>query len=265
MHAHDLRRTSTYLRRRLPSALVDDVAQSAALEAWLARDRASHEGFVLGIARHEAADALRRERRERRREAAMAEIATADVGPVADATAQLAEIVDFVERRPELVAPLRWIVEELCGTSYEEIGKREGLPPATIRKRVSRLRRALVVAFAAALLALTGYALHAPRPAPMPAVAPAPTSLDGAYLVVGVESSDPRLRLLIGSTLTVRGDEITLRSLLDRSTTFHVSRAGDHVIVNDGAEPRAVDVRSAADGTLELSSQLGTMKLRPVH
>lgn len=254
----ELERTARYLRRRVPIGLVADLTQSTALQALESRSADVGPGFIVGIARHEAADAYRKQRRERRRDDVL-RLLPDRAPPIAEATAQLGEVLDFVAERPSLGAPLRWIVEELAGSSFEDIARREGIEPATVRKRVSRFRRLLTLAFAATILALaTVSASPAPAPLPNDAPAVAPTSLDGTWTVVGVHSDDPRAYALRGARIVVSGDQVTIEAL-GTTTVASLTRTGDGFVVAGTPEPIAIV--SSHDGTVELRSSRGSIEI----
>ncbi len=155
-----------FLRRRVPADLVEDVAQSTACEAWAARHNARGDGFLFGVARHEAYDAMRARRPREAAECSLGDATDAD-GAYADAvygdggaapatlvTAELVEVLDYVEARPHLHDPLNWLVREHVGDSFEDVAVEEGLSPAAVRQRVSRLRRELRAAFAVVTIVL---------------------------------------------------------------------------------------------------------------
>ena len=262
----ELQRTARYLRRRVPIGLVADLTQSTALQAIESRAAEMGPGFIVGIARHEAADAYRRQRRERRRDDALRLLPDL-APPIAEATTQLGEVLDFVAERPSLGAPLRWIVEELAGSSFEEIARREGIAPATVRKRVSRFRRLITLAFAATILALTTVsASRAPTPSASRAATPvrdaplpAAESLAGAWTVVDVQSDDPRAFALRGARLVVLGDKVTIDAL-GTTTVASLTRQGDGFIVAGTSEP--ITIASSHDGTIELRSSRGAIAIR---
>lgn len=257
----ELQRTAKYLRRRVPPGLVADLTQSTALEALEHRSNDVGPGFIVGIARHEAADAYRRRQRERRRDDVLRS-SPSSAPPVAEATAQLGEVLAFVAERPSLGAPLRWIVEEFAGSSFEEIARREGIEPATVRKRVSRLRRLLTLAFAATLLALTTVsAMRAPSQftQPTPSTEAAPASLDGSWIVVDVHSDDPRAFALRGARIVVSGDRATI-SALGTTTVVSITPRGDGFVV--AGTPETITIVSSHDGTIELRSARGSIELQ---
>src|SRR5262245_58871544 len=101
-----VRRLERFIRRRVPERLVSDVTQSALCEAWAARDRAEHAGFVFGVAKHEAFDARRREDLE-------APFDDGAVGAVAQPPAALlSEVLAYVARRPRLKRAMEWLLRE---------------------------------------------------------------------------------------------------------------------------------------------------------
>ena len=255
----ELQRAAKVLRRRVPAGLVADLTHSTALAALERPSGDVGPGYIVGIARHEAADVYRRQRRERRRDDALRMLPDR-APPVAEATTQLGEVLEFVAQRPSLGAPFRWVVEELCGSSFEEIARREGIEPATVRKRVSRLRRVLTLAFAATLLALT--TVSAIRPSTQssaPSTTAAPASLDGSWTVVDVHSDDPRAFALRGARIVVTGDRVTI-SALGTTTVVSLAPHGDGFVI--AGTPETITVVSSQDGTVELRSTRGSIELR---
>ncbi|HEX7601377.1 MAG TPA: sigma factor [Polyangiaceae bacterium] len=257
----ELDRTSRYLRRRVPAQLVEDLAQNTALEAWIHRERRGGPGYVLGIARHEAFDALRREKREHARRSHLDPEVQGDDRCVADAHAQLGEVFEFASQRPGLATPLRWILEEHSGTSFEEIASREGLTAAAVRKRVSRLRRALAAVFASAILAVGGASFWPRQDAAETFTAAVPQSLDGTYVVVDVHSEDPRAWLLRNGRVVARGDRIEI-TWLGQTWSSPITRTNDGVVVEIDGASEQLGVVSSPSGTIEITSPHGSLRLQ---
>ena len=215
-------RVRRFLARRLPASMVEDVAQSTACEAWANRERAEGHGFVFGIARNEAHDARRKEPRS----TCEALSDEDDHGHVAEATyvhAELSEVMSYVERTPRLQTPMRWLVAEHAGESFEEIGAREGVAPAAVRQRVSRLRRELRAVFAGILalaLGLCAWSVLAPVPrdAAVEVESVRMPLADGTWTILSLDSPDTQRgadaarSLLLGAKLEVvdgRGTLVT--------------------------------------------------------
>lgn len=129
----------------------DDDAADAGQEAMIAvaRGLGSFDGrsqfstWVYRIAVNASIDELRR--RSRRPTVGLDELSVADPAPGSDpeATADVVD-VDAALRRlaPDFRAVL--VLRELCGLDYAEIAEILGLPPGTVRSRISRGRAALV-------------------------------------------------------------------------------------------------------------------------
>jgi RNA polymerase sigma-70 factor (ECF subfamily) len=201
-------RVRRFLARRLPEHLVDDVTQSVACEAWANRASAEGQGFVYGVARNVAYDARQQESRVH-----VEPLDAAAHLHVADATfvsTQLSEVLSYVERTPRLSQPMKWLVAEHAGDSFEEIATREGLAPAAVRQRVSRLRRELRAVFAVALslaLGVGAWSLVASHPAAdAGAMSAARLPLaNGTWKVVAVDTRDPRFSVLDGCEVHLDG------------------------------------------------------------
>lgn len=179
----------TFVRRRVPASDVDDVVQTVLCEALASPSRptdpAELRRWLLGMARHKAADVHRRAARE------MAdELPDIPAGP---APHEARHMVDWAERQAASVrgaeTTLRWMAREGEGEKLEAIAADERLPAATVRQRVSRMRRwmrerwaaelALVAALAVVIVALVRWLRpkdgvpEAVVPEPIPS-APAP-------------------------------------------------------------------------------------------
>lgn len=155
-----------YVRRRVPESDVDDVVQTVLVEA-LASDRAPEEKgefrkWLTGVARHKIADHHRRSGRERPAE--LPDIETAPAPIEEHELARWAE--DQAKASKDGDATLRWMAREGEGDKLEHIAAEEMLPAATVRQRVSRMRRWMKerwlaeLAAAAAVLALLVYLVY---------------------------------------------------------------------------------------------------------
>lgn len=151
---------SEYIRKRVPESDVDDVVQTVLVEA-LASDRVPSEKaelrkWLTGVARHKIADHHRRAGRERPAELPDIETAPAPI--------EEQELARWAEKQARASkdgdATLRWMAREGEGDKLEHIAAEEKLPAATVRQRVSRMRRWMKerwlaeVAAAAAILTL---------------------------------------------------------------------------------------------------------------
>ncbi|GAB2853715.1 sigma-70 family RNA polymerase sigma factor [Actinocorallia aurea] len=132
-----------YVRRTVPQATVDDVAQLVFLELWRCRARfdpaRSLEAWVLAIARRRAVDVLRRESRHTGHNAPFSAAAgswdnTAAVGTAQDVRAALARL-PRVQREAVVLAHFGRLTQR-------EIADRLDVPLGTVKARTARgLRR----------------------------------------------------------------------------------------------------------------------------
>jgi DNA-directed RNA polymerase specialized sigma24 family protein len=175
-----------FVRRRVPASDVEDVVQTVLVEALAAEGRPQDEGelrrWLLGIARHKVVDHHRRASRER-----AAEIPDLPVGPPpveARALAQWAEKQAGASRDAKIT--LEWMAREGEGEKLESIAAEEKIAAATVRQRVSRMRRwmkerwlaELAAAAALAALALLLWRLfHKDEPIAVPEPRPEPSTI----------------------------------------------------------------------------------------
>jgi DNA-directed RNA polymerase specialized sigma24 family protein len=131
-----------YVRRRVSESDVDDVVQTVLVEALSSErvpdERTELRKWLTGVARHKIADLHRRSGREKPSE--LPEIETAPA-PVEEH-----HLVEWAEREAkksskDADATLRWMAREGEGDKLEHIAAEEKLPAATVRQRVSRMRR----------------------------------------------------------------------------------------------------------------------------
>lgn len=128
------------------AAEVDDVVQETYARAWQGLPRLREPdaalGFVCGIARHLAADAVRRARVMRRAPALAhgpAPLDPAELLAGAQTAALVAEALAALRERHRLILLMR----EVDQMSYGEIAAALGLPLGTVESRLSRAREAL--------------------------------------------------------------------------------------------------------------------------
>lgn len=139
----EIRRMLTdYVRRRVSESDVDDVVQTVLVEALSSErvpdERTELRKWLTGVARHKIADLHRRSGREK-----PSELPEIETGP---APVEEHHLVEWAEREAkksskDADATLRWMAREGEGDKLEHIAAEEKLPAATVRQRVSRMRR----------------------------------------------------------------------------------------------------------------------------
>lgn len=156
---------SDYVRRRVPDHDVDDVVQTVLMEALASEtvpaEKVELRKWLTGVARHKIADLHRRAGRERPAELPDIETAPAPI--------EEQELARWAEKQAggskDAGATLSWMAREGEGDKLEHIAAEEKLPAATVRQRVSRMRRWMreqwraELAAAAAMLALLVFVL----------------------------------------------------------------------------------------------------------
>lgn len=149
------------LRERPDHADVEDCTSEAlrrALESS-SQARGPMRPWVLGIARHVALDMLRARQKERARKADVPQDApsstTAIIDRLADPSAGADEQLELAERAARVRRVMQSLPDgprralelfHLEGLSYQEIGKRLGVPLGTVATWVTRGRKALAEA-----------------------------------------------------------------------------------------------------------------------
>ena len=139
----EVRRMLTeFVRRKVPAADVDDVVQMVLLDALASKTAPDAEDafqkWLIGVARHKIADFHRKGSREKPAE--LGDIET--VPPPVEEH----ELVRWAEREAgksskDGARTLGWMAREGEGDKLEHIAAEEKLPAATVRQRVSRMRR----------------------------------------------------------------------------------------------------------------------------
>ncbi len=230
------RRIASQIRRRVPAADVEDVAQNVMCEALASEPADLREGdvprWLAGIARHKACDLHRRRaRREVVGEGAI-EAASAPAPPIEQREILRGILRDAGDGGADRRV-LDWIVREHEGERLNDIAREEGLPAHTVRKRISRFRSRLRSHWLGALAlvlvagALAGAASREGRREDIVAE-PLATSVvallgaaQGSYRVA---SSTPAPDLDVATAaaarielqdmaITVEGQQVTVRSL----------------------------------------------------
>lgn len=245
--------------RRVPAQDVGDVVHAVVCDALAAEDPpppGDVPRWLFGIARHKVAD---HHRHARRRPDGVMDAALVN-GPAApiEARSLLRGMIADATRDPRSAETLGWIAREAAGERLDEMAREASLPAATVRQRVSRLRRWLqrrwraeaLLVLAAALAAVV-VALHRTPAAPVPiaadpmgdASAAAGAALQGRWRVVAVEpdgSLDAARRALVdaealSTVVDVDGTDLRFTS---------ASHAGERVVragaVAGGAFPVTV-------------------------
>ncbi len=147
---------ASMVRRRVPAADVEDIAQTILCDALAApnvpSDPEDLRRFVAGIARHKVADF---HRRARRAEPTVADVETIEqlaTKPCFEARTLLARIARSVASSSRERETLGWLLREYAGEQLRVIAAEAGLPAPAVRQRVSRLRRMLRSQWSHALL-----------------------------------------------------------------------------------------------------------------
>lgn len=128
--------------------LAEEILQDTLVAVWRGagrfEGRASVRGWLFGVARRQAHNAVRRRVLPRAEEGALATVAADEPGPeaVALAAAERAELTAAIGA----LAPLQREVLVLAvghGLSYAELADVLGVPMGTVKSRLSNARRAL--------------------------------------------------------------------------------------------------------------------------
>jgi DNA-directed RNA polymerase specialized sigma24 family protein len=284
----------SFVGRRVPAQEVADVVHTVLCDALEADDSPATRDvprWLHGIVRHKVADHHRRARTH--------PLATVDASLVGDRAAPLEarsllrSVLADATRDPHDAQTMGWIAREAAGERFAEIAREASLPAATVRKRVSRLRRWLrkrwraeaMLVLAAALTAL-GVALHRPSAAPVGPIvadpvadssAAAGAALQGRWRFIAVEPdpsvAPPRRALIDGEARTTVVD-VTGSVLRVTSASHHGERRLEVGPVTGGRfEIRVVDAGGFMErawasfdgrGRLVLSSTEGSWRGRAV-
>jgi DNA-directed RNA polymerase specialized sigma24 family protein len=152
-----------FVKKRVAESDVEDVVQTVLVEALASEsvpeERTELRKWLTGVARHKIADHHRRAGRERPEEIPDLE---SPPSPIEER-----ELARWAEKQAksskEGAATLQWMAREGEGDKLEHIAAEEKLPAATVRQRVSRMRRWMKerwlaeLAAAAAVLGLVAY------------------------------------------------------------------------------------------------------------
>jgi RNA polymerase sigma factor (sigma-70 family) len=150
-----------FVRRRVPSADVDDVVQTVLVEALASPSRPREPGelkrWLLGVARHKVVDLHRRAHREPPMELPDLEGSPAPI--------EAREMARWAEEQAgstrDAQKTLAWMAREGEGEKLEAIAAEEDVPAARVRQRVSRMRRWMKERWMAELAAVAMLALLA--------------------------------------------------------------------------------------------------------
>ncbi len=128
----------------------EDIVQDTFIAAWRKLptlvEPAAFTGWLYQVATRRSLDVLRRKRpQETFDEEYRATEGVGDQPDPATSAVRRAEIDDFRRALDALSDDLRtcWVLKELDGLSYAEIGSALGLQPSTVRGRIARARRQL--------------------------------------------------------------------------------------------------------------------------
>jgi DNA-directed RNA polymerase specialized sigma24 family protein len=194
--AHVRRRIEEIVRRRVRPDAVNDVVNQVACDALASglapTDPAEVPRWLFGITRHKVADQHRATRR--RMEPLDPACVAAPPTPL-EARSLLRRVLADATQDARGAETMRWIAREAEGERLDEMAREASLPPATLRQRVSRLRRwlrrrwmreALLVATAGLVLLLIYPRLRLPRHATTPILAD-PTGAPAATVSAAVQ------------------------------------------------------------------------------
>jgi len=127
------------LKRRLPSADAEDVAQATLTEALTSQtfpqEEEAQKRWLWGVARHKVADHYRRTAREVPHESEVSEPAA---GPAENDLLTWAE--KMLPPGQDARQTLEWLLREGDGEDLASIAESEKIPAPRVRKRVSRMR-----------------------------------------------------------------------------------------------------------------------------
>lgn len=139
-----------YVARLLGSQSdADDVVQNALVVAWrkldTLRDPAALRPWLMRVASHEATAVLR-QRKPQLPIDLVPETAAPGAGPdrVAMRNAQFAALSQALDALPEAQRQC-WLLREMAGLKYEEIGSELGISASTVRGQLARARASIMV------------------------------------------------------------------------------------------------------------------------
>jgi DNA-directed RNA polymerase specialized sigma24 family protein len=256
------RRIEGIVRRRVPADDVNDVVHQVMCDALASElapeDPAEIPRWLFGVTRHKVADHHRTTRRRAAEPLDPARLA----GPSAplEARSLLREVIADAARDPRGAETMGWLAREAQGERLDELAREVSLPPATVRQRVSRLRRwlqkrwlreALLVAAASLVLGLAYRSATRHVITPIVAdplddsAAAAGAALQGRWHVQSVEPDaalDPARRALVDADALLTAVDIEGGHVRFASPTRHGERRLEVGAVENGHfELRVVD------------------------
>jgi DNA-directed RNA polymerase specialized sigma24 family protein len=247
-------RIEEIVRRRVQADAVTDVVGQVACEALASplapADPDEVPRWLFGITRHKVADHHRAS--FRRLDAGVDVEQLPGAGAALEARSLLRRVLEDASRDARAAETMRWIVREAAGERLDEMAREVALPPATVRQRVSRLRRWLrkrwlreIALVAAAALGIGVAWRLAPHHVTVPIVADplhdsaatASAALQGRWHVVRVE---PDAALDAGRRALVDAEAMT--------TVVDVEGARLHLASATRSADRVLDVGTVQDG-----------------
>jgi len=257
-----LARIRAMVRRRVPAQAVDDVVHQTACEALAALDPPNDprevRRWLFGIASHKVADFHRGARRASVVQGLDPEVLAARA-PALEARSLLRGVLADATRDPRGAETMGWIAREMQGERLEALAHEAGLPAATVRQRVSRLRRWLRTRWGREALLLVAASLLtlalALRPCPAPEVEPIFADPAGNTTAAASIALQGRWHLVsLRPDMAQWGSSQGLLEGLGRST--HIEVAGDtlylHLEGSKSTVSSAFAVGPVVDGRFEV-------------
>jgi RNA polymerase sigma factor (sigma-70 family) len=147
-----------FVRRRVPESHIDDVVQTvlvSALEApQLPQTESELRRWLTGVAKHKIADLHRKSGREQ-----PTELPDIETSPPPIEERLMTEWAESQAKHSKDAETLRWMAREGEGEKLEQIAAEEKVEAATVRQRVSRMRRWMKERWIAELAAVAVIAL----------------------------------------------------------------------------------------------------------
>jgi DNA-directed RNA polymerase specialized sigma24 family protein len=254
------RRLSRLVRRRVPADDADDVVQSVLCDVLAAERVPTSEAelsrWLAGVVRHKICDHHRQARRQTIHLAEVEEL-TARPAPL-EARELLRAVASDAERDARSRQTFDWTVREAEGHELREMAREAALTPASVRQRVSRLRRllrsrwlrdVLLVTAAAFALALSVGQLHLSPRAPVIVAEPAGgpveeirAALRGPWRIERIEPDS-----------SVSGARRALLEAEARIVELEVTRGTIAFVTSHGRVERSFSIRNAENGEFSLS------------